>query len=413
MIIRKTVVSLIAASVLFTACGGGDGGDDGGVTPGVGDKPTFTTTSPRSYDVVAGSKKSINLAIGKSNMYPSGEFAYRYAVIDKPGSIEIDEGRGIIIYAAPEGSDKLSIQVTAQALTDAGENLGSVSDPITIEFNPVAIPDTVGVKPHPITKALGDYHKNTQPDYDNVIGPDGLEWADGPNVKPGVNFTYQDAADECARTTGFRIPSINELLNLVDYSKAAKGTFNLGPIIPDGTNEFETHDMILVWAEPEYGRDMYFGEDSGVAVYLEAQQPLPVRCVKGDKADAQHLIHSDNRDYTYDETTKLEWSPPLPASTVCSTFSSPHRDATGAAPHINYRVPTINEIRSVIEYGGVSSLITGTQLQVSSSTSYIDVNGTAAGVWKLYLNQNGLSDKLSIGAGQPDTTENVICVRDM
>jgi hypothetical protein len=396
MKIRKSVISLVAAAILFTACGGGGGSSS---SSGGSDTTLPTFTSPSSYNVIAGTRKAIKLTLSKPII--DNRYVYKFNVVEKPASIELtNDQRGVITYTVPEVPENLTIKVTVQATNTDGNLVGSPSEPFSITFKPVSLPTEV-IKPLPVVKDVAAYHKNGQ--Y-NVVGPR-LIWEDSNKVKPADILTYQAAVNYC-EDRGWRVPALSELLGLIDYSKATDNE----PRIPDVFTKKMTGG---IWAEKENGRYIQFSESKGTFNYADESQNFAVRCVKGEK-ESEHVIYSDpNIDYTYDATTKLEWAPFQEPGTECTTFQSEHLDANGnPTPHGDYRVPTINELLSVMSNGDLPYTFSQGKSPFLSSTDYLDENGTKHGVYMIQLDPTA-NDKYTIaGYGKLDDRK-VFCVRDM
>jgi len=421
------LTSLVAASVLFTACGGGgdDGGGGGGDETPTGTKPVFT--SPDSYKVVAGQKKAVTLTVGENVIDPNDVFEFVITDKSQAPDTRIDSKWGVIKYTAPAGDSPVSITVTAKRLEG-----GAVSDPMTITFTPVD-PATITEAKKPVkTGAAADSNSSgiertflrDGTTLLNVKGPTGLIWADHDdtlNDKRAVS--YLDADDYCnglgTMGGGWRMPNKDELLNLIDYSKPpykADGDTVINPaMITQNTNKngFE-NSLVNVWATQEFGKYIYIGENAASMNYTSADNVIPVRCVKGPEASREHLIHSDIYNYTYDETTKLEWSPAssntmstAEAITYCSDLESPH---DGVA-HTDFRLPSINELRSIVENGTMSDYITNGNRLIISSTPFVDENSSIdAGVfWRIVLREDGTP---IIGA-TAENAHQISCVRDM
>ncbi len=410
---RKSVVlsSLVAATLLFSACGGGDDNETptAGVTTGT--KPEFV--SPNTYNVVAGERKAITLTVGENIINTEGS-KFKFEIVDKseaPSTL-IDESTGVIKYTAPsEGSAKITVKATRILEGDA------VSDNFVITFNTMLPSAVTVVKPYK-TGADEDagtgnidrvFTRNSSINY-NVQDPSGLQWADSAGEKAKLaQLTYDAANDYCEEelTGEWRVPNKDELMNLIDYSKPGRA-----PMVND---LFEV-SLVNTWATPEFGKNIYVGENNGMIFYSN-NSVLSVRCVLGDEADRKHLIHSDLLGYTYDENTKLEWSPassdPMIATegaTYCSDLASSHDD-----PHTGFRLPSINEFRSVVENGTVSDFITKGNRQLISSTPYVDENGTklANNTWRLVLREDGTVAIGAGGAGEGGDPSRISCVKDM
>ncbi len=406
----KSIVlsSLVATAVLFGGCS-----DDDNKTPTVvvptGEKPVFV--SPNTYNVVAGQRKAVTLTVGENIINTVGN-KFKFEIVDnsEAPSTRIDENTGVITYTAPaEGSAKIIVKATR--ILEGN----SMSDDFVITFSTMSPNGITVVKPYKTGADADAGTENidrnfTESEGLNVKGPLDLEWADAGWDRANTDrLTYDAAYDYCKNEVEprgeWRVPNKDELLNLINYSKySSEGR-------PSIVNDLFQLSLTNTWATPEFGKNIYVSENSGMLTYAD-DQILAVRCVLGPQANREHLIHSDGRGYTYDENTGLEWSSAsselmtaTEGATYCSSLESRHNPI-----HTNFRLPSINEFRSIVENGTVSDFITKGNRQLISSTPYVDENGTIPenNTWRLILREDGT---VLIGAG--DYASNISCVKDM
>ncbi len=414
---KKSILlsSILAGTLLFTACGGD--GDKKDPAPIVGDKPTFT--SPSSYTVVAGEKKSITLTTGE-NVIGAGEPLYDFEIVDKGDAIiaKVNE-IGVLLYTAPAAGTTQTIKVTATK-----DN--ATSDPYEITFTSVAKDSVTATKPLKTGAADGGFglDRNFTKNGVVVVDPRGKEWADGVFTanasSTGVSFgdagaTYKTASDSCTGKGGnWRLPTIDELYDNIDFSKVSQS-----PMV----DEAFTVNLLTSWAQEAYGKRVYMGNNYGSINYpAEDDIKIQVRCVNAPQQNANnHVVYTNDYGFTYDLSSALEWSPAsadlLPiagdgststAAEYCETLNT---TAINELNELGWRVPNINELRSVIEDGTISNFITKGAREFASSTPYNDFNTTAqAANWGIILRENGT---VLIGAGYQDTPKRVICVRDL
>jgi hypothetical protein len=427
---RKSIIlsSLVATAVLFSACGGDDNKTPAVQSP-TGTKPAFV--SPNTYNVVAGQRKAVTLTVGENIINTEGS-KFKFELVDKteaPSTI-IYESTGVIEYTAPVDGAAKSIIVKATRILEGD----AVSDNFVITFNSILPSDVAIVKPYK-TGADEDattgnidrnFIRNESIGY-NIQDPSGLQWANTAGGKAKLaQLTYRDAEDYCENELdgAWRVPNKDELLNLIDYSKPGRAPmFNDLVNVPDNLLVDTWVSLTNTWATPELDKkNIFVGENNGMIIFSN-NNVLSVRCVLGNEVDRKHLIHSDLLGYTYDENTKLEWSPAsndtmtaTEGTTYCSNLASTHDN-----PHTGFRLPSINEFRSIVENGTVSDFITKGNRQLISSTPYVDENGTklADNTWRLVLREDGA---VAIGAGggnKPDGTPGdgdpgrISCVKDM
>ncbi len=403
----KSIVlsSLVATAVLFSGC------SDDDKTPAVvepsGTIPQFV--SPTTYNIVAGQRKAVTLTVGEDIINKDGN-KFKFEFVDKteaPSTL-IDANTGVIKYTAPTDDSAKSITVKATRILEGN----SQSAPFMITFSAMSQGSITTVKPYK-TGAVEDaetgniertFIRDSSINY-NVQDPSGLQWADASGEKAKLaSLTYLGANDYCEKELvgDWRVPNKDELMNLIDYSKPGRAQM---------INDLFSIELVNTWATPEFGKEIYVGENNGM-IWYSNNSNLAVRCVLGTEADRKHLIHSDLLGYTYDENTKLEWSPAssdmmtaTEGDAYCTALASSHD-----VPHTDFRLPSINEYRSVVENGTVSDFITKGNRQLISSTPYVDENGTkiADNTWRLVLKEDGT---VAIGAGSD--ANRISCVKDM
>ncbi len=415
---KKSILlsSILAGTLLFTACGGGGNDGKAGPNPIVGTKPTFT--SPSSYTVVAGQKKSITLTTGE-NVVSNGNSLYNFKIVDKgDATIAKVNEEGVLLYTAPAAGTTQIIKVTATK-----DN--ATSDPYEITFTAVDASSVVAVKPLKTGATDGEFgsDRNFTKNGVIVVDPRGREWPDGPfntnAASTGVSFgdtgaTYKTASDSCSGQVGnWRLPTIDELYDNIDFSRVSQSSMIESVFV---------ENLLTSWAQEAYGKRVYMGNNYGSINYpAEDDIKIQVRCVNAPKNTNTHVVYTNEYGFTYDLSSDLEWSPAstnfLPiagaegvttAAEYCETLNT---TAVNQLNEKGWRVPNINELRSIIEDGTVSNFITKGAREFASSTPYSDFNATAKPAnWGIILRENGT---VLIGAGYQDSEKKVICVRDL
>ena len=375
---KKIFVSLITASLLFTACGGGGGGGET-KTPTTG-KPVFNSSiNGSTYKAVAGQRKFVTLPIGKNLINPDGEFLYKFKIVDAGGAAaEIDpDNLGYLSYTAP------ATPGTKQSVIVSVSEKGVESDPITINFETVAS-SAAPVEKIKILKTgqSGDDTANTAVERiftetadgkHNIVDPTGLTWADAGAFVKMTNYEYSSAKDWC-ETRGWRLPTAGELLNLIDYGQPYNNNDDTMLQINDAPNNYGfTTRHQYSWAEKVGGKNMFVHNVTGKNM-TENVKEMTFRCVKGDKIESEHFIATDAVDDTYDLSTGLQWSKASVSQQTAAEATAYCSEHTNQNGHNDWRVPTINELRSLIEADGVSAGIMGESLSLISSTHVSDKN---------------------------------------
>ncbi len=410
------LISLAAASILFTACGGG-GGTTPTPTPVQGSDLTFVT-STETVNVMKDQFKSMRVSLGTS-LLVLGEYEYDFTITDKSTNItfaQIDAKQGRLLFLAPSGEgETCSITVTA---TDKSNGTGSV----TLNFVTV---DGSNVSQSAVIKtgddadgAYGEPRNFTKESlFSNVSGVNNLIWADKvTNVEDNViGETYLDAKDHCELTvTGmddgsWRLPTVSELLDTVNYGK----------VVNAGTKVYDNFDVEILtsWAEKVNGREFYLHNVSATITENLTNSKFMTRCVKEDVGyidTTEHLIYVDkNIEDTFDLSTGFQWSP-VEMMAVANDVAKNYCEASMRGGHDNWRLPNINELRSVVENGSISSYITsGTQL--ISGTAYNDGDDSTSLNWGIWLNPDVTASVAQMYTVDLETSEAnnfpVTCVR--
>jgi len=368
MKINTIMVSLVTASVLFTACGGGggSGGDSGGDSGGeITSKPVIKLKKTE-FNVIANQSKSIAIPLDKVIVNTDdGTSLYKYTITDNGGaSVRLDSTNfGFLKYTNNNSAtDTVKLQVSRDGL---------VSDEVALTFNVVDKSTAQEVKVLKTGQGAGDagedrnFTRNLTTSL-NVIDIFNLEWLDN-NDASEDQITYTAAKYDC-ENLGFRLATEDELLNLIDYNASSYKTYM--------TNNIFDKKLLSSWAEDSNGEKILISFTTGMRTDLVDKAQY--RCVKGDKLDREHLIFTDKLiGDTYDLSTKLQWRAVpkndgaktfVDAVTYCSAL-----DATHERHHTGWRVPTINELRSIVENNnGVPPSIAGAGYDLLSSTSVID-----------------------------------------
>lgn len=348
MNIKHITISMAAVAVLFTACGGGGGGTiDDGTTPA--ESAVSIQNSVKSFKAVAGEDKYVSMSTGKFLILNEAPFnplnLFRVVSVDSGATAEFDEvddssgnNYGILTFsAATPGNYNVVVNVKNSVGTSADTTFSFevVAESIADSTTRVAV---LGVGRSNFTRGeTTDYHVK-----DNDTG---LSWFDSESTDL-TSRTYSTAKEKCKLP--WRLPTLHEVLDIVDYSNP-----NNDPMLPDSfTKKFE-----YIWAEDNNGQNLYVNLNGtyGVSSIDTSGEPLPYRCVKGDKYNTSHLIATNpGTGATYDYTTGLMWSK---ADSVVGL--------SGAAEYCNgrinentgWRLPTINELRSITENGLMPSKI--------------------------------------------------------
>jgi len=362
MKIKNTMISLVAVSALFTAtaCGGdGESGEkkDPEPTEQVGAMKVQKTT----YNVLSGQRTTLSILTGDKYIdLTKGVSNYTYSVTDKGTATFADfdrDGYGILTYTNSGATDTITIKIEG----------GGKSSTETLIFNAI---EEANVKADSILKtgqSEDDY--GVQRDFlrdsttkfavkDNV---NNLTWNDlATNTEVGRNVSYIQAKKEC-ENRGLRLPTIEELYSTVLYKS-------------DNFKNNMLDDVFKIrpafsWADGESMMNYSLG-------YIAGSGIAEFRCVTGGNDVVEHVIMTDKVTAdAYDLSTKLQWS----KATETMIFSDAKEfceNKTNEWGHSGWKLPTINQLRSLVDNGTISGAVIGNKNNLLSSTKVEDQNMT-------------------------------------
>jgi hypothetical protein len=316
-----------------------------------------------------------------------------------------DKYNGILTYWAD-----YNIGTTQEVVVEASDANGWKSKPLTLVFKTVS-KDNISkidiIKTGANDAGIG-VSREFKSDIDNntVIDPFGNIWENILEGKSAESNFYIMAKNRCEilrltnKGTNWRVPTSDELLNLIDYSKTS-GSSML-------SDEFNSTDITL-WAESEVGKYLVVSTTNGLVYEVKSTDRYPVRCINAPKRDTIHVVSSEVglNAITHDFSTGLKWSPMSKglynidqnASTYCAQYDG------GSG----WRLPSINEIRSIEENGTISSNIMGNSTRIVSSTPYnnIDTNAKTANYIVVYDDNS-----VKLGVDYTDTLYRITCVKE-
>lgn len=356
--------------------------------------------------VVEGMKKDIQLSSNREDV--------SYTFIDNTQApiTELNPNTGVLIYRSDSNTANSSDEITVQAV-DANGNKSNV---LTLTFNIVSA--TVAVNREVVQTGADDNGSGlarvfTENSAGNIVDPLGNEWENDLSGDKLEAFNYLSAElNRCetlniTSTTGanWRLPSKDELLNLIDYSKSAGNSMLDSPFVESN---------LTLWAKTSNEKYYSFSQTSGLVYEASIIDKYPVRCINAPVDTARHVVSTDRfTDITYDFSTGLQWSPMVErlkfvddvnqtASEYCSTFDG------GSG----WRLPSFNEVRSIVENDTISTLIFGNNNIMISSTRYPNSDTTAKDAnYLIRIDENGIY----YGAGYVDdeTIYPISCVKEI
>jgi len=388
----------IATCGLFLGCGD---------TSNNTSKPFTITTHPSTIKLIAGMKKDILLNSDIPNI--------EYEILDSNGNAVLYNNQ-LILRA--DNSENGTRYVKIKALNPIK------NDSSLIELSYSIIPVNTILPTMKIIKTGADdggfgidrnftLTKSNNTEY--VVDPLGNQWTISTEKKPFEIKTYLAATTECQilkslnKNSNWQIPTKDELLNLIDYSKKS-GTNMIESIFGD-------KNINSTWAKSENGKNLVVSQYNALINYIDTYnfQKYPVRCINPKIKDKTHIVSTDRgTGETYDYSTGLIW---LPIQEKRKLIDENNETAFEYCENLNFnnktgwRLPNINELRSINEDGMISYFIRGINTVLVSSTPYNDGsnNNEQKAYYSLFI-QNGIP---TTGISPANNSYGISCIRNI
>ena len=396
---NKILISIALATTLFIGCGGG--------TSSSTSEPMLTINTSGNILIVQNMKKSVKLNIDKKDV--------RFEIVNKPKgiSVELQSFGGILTYWAedPVGSvHKISVR--------AVDDKGWESKPLTLPFEIVSknISPTIEVLSTGVDGDIGkarNFTSFTKNSKEFVIDPFENIWDKKLDAKDLESKLYIYAKNRCEilrltnKDTFWRVPTVDELLNLVDYSKVS-GESMLDEVFDKST--------LSTWANSDDDRYFVVSASAGIVNEVEYLDKYPIRCINAPIKSTQHVVSTETglNGSTFDFSTGLKWSPMTKDSfrkILDDVNQSAAEYCTSYDGASGWRLPNINEVRSLVVNDTISSdILKGNNVIFSSTPLKVkDVNARKA---FYYL---GLELGKAIISVSPDTNISypITCVKEI
>lgn len=348
---KNQIFISLAASFLLLGCGSGTSSSS---------KPKSDIVASRSDTilVVEGMKKDVVLSSDRKNTW--FEFVDRESV---PQGTELSKYTGRLIFRALNSVDSVE-KISVRAVDDSGWK----SEPLTLTFKTLSSgigANRVFIKTGADDNGTGEERSFTKTDNGYIKDPFGNVWENNITGKLAVPKIYLVSELRCELLrsmnsgSNWRVPTVDELLNLINYGKST------------GTNMLDDafDDINLTsWAKPKDENQLIVSQLSGLIFNTSIVDKYPVRCINAKEEEAPHVVSTDRiSDITHDFSTNLMWSSSSPnpmkvtdAINYCKQYDS------GSG----WRLPSFNEVRSIVEGDTISTLIMGNSKTVVSATPY-------------------------------------------
>lgn len=387
---NKIFISL-ATSFLLLGCGGG--------TSSIS-KPNkdIVASGTGTILVVEGMKKDVVLSSDRENA--------RFEFVDKeniPSGTELSRYTGVLTFRALTGVGNIE-NISVRAVDDSGWKSAN----LTLVFKTVSSDGVVQksyIKTSVDDDSAGLERSFVKTDDGYVKDSFGNVWENNITGKLAEPKMYLLSELRCEmlhqmnKNSNWRVPTADELLNLIDYGK------EFGTNMLDDT--FEDINL-TTWAKTEGENQLMFSPLSGLLFNAEVLDKYPVRCINAPENKTDHVVSTDRfSDITYDFSTSLMWSPmsqdKYSIESNASEYCAGYNTLNG-----QWRLPSINEVRSIVENGSVSYGIIGQNTIIPSSTLLNNSDANARESHYVLL-VDGETSKVSVSYS--DTLYPITCVK--
>lgn len=234
------------------------------------------------------------------------------------------------------------------------------------------------------------------PEKIEVVGFAGLMWSldDPPETDWNSAVSYCENLS-LGGYSDWRLPNIYELSSLIDYTKS--------PLASDFSELYGT----FYWSSTKSTDSAIWCVDfnDGSIGFSNSDSNLPL-CARGDSVDRTPSFQDNGDNSTTDLTTGLMWQKTDSMEELQWENASAYCDNLTLAGYNDWRLPDINELRSIINYTGSSPYIDTTYFSTSSSSYWSSTTYSSYSAW---------SADFDSGVDSQNTSYNnsyVRCVRD-
>ncbi len=370
--------------------------------------PFTIFTSSSDYFVVEGMKKDIRLQSKLDGV--------RFEIVDQSnsGDFELFKNSGILIFRAAE--DASTAKMETISIVGILEN-GRKSDILKLSFKTVSRDITPSIK---VLKTGGDdggfgIDRDFQVDLNgDIVDPLGNTWAESSDKKLNEVNSYVGASLKCEVLSiidnrEWRLPTADEVLNIIDYSKESGSSMV--------ENIFENQTLIYTWAMPKNGKNVIVSLNSAILATVDnysGGQNYTSRCISSPENGSRHIVSTDRgNNITYDFSTGLKWSRAVGDYRLIDDINQSAFEYCSSLglDGGNWRLPNINELRSVVESENMSTFIRDNATILISSTPYSDRNTTARRAhYALYIREDGI---VGTGIEYADNLYDITCVKNI
>jgi len=226
----------------------------------------------------------------------------------------------------------------------------STTDSVTImASHPTPVPDTGQIASYTTTTGEDSDYTQNPPSYadngdetitDNVTG---LVWQkQNDTTIRGWGIAYTFCTNPSLTGSGWRLPSVNELMSIVDYGLSSSAV---------NTTYFPATQSYDYWSSTTdagaTGAAWTVSFTDGMLTTSSMAQQYYVRCVRGAGSVA---VFIDNGDGTVtDAVTNLTWQAQDDATTKTWESALTYCEGSSLGGHNDWRLPNVKELRSIVD----------------------------------------------------------------
>ncbi len=217
-----------------------------------------------------------------------------------------------------------------------------------------------------------------------------LQWQDDTDANT-TKRNWEEATEYCESLplggyNDWRLPSIKELLTLIDYSKNHPSVTD---VVFQNTAPYYYASSTTNARDAQYAWVIPFNHGLSSSHYQKIHDSN-VRCVRGEQLDDLNFSRDYATEIVTESVTNLQWQDNEDAKNILKTFSDAidYCEDLTLANNDDWRLPNQNELLSILDYTTYDSAIESTFQNISStrpyrsSTSYANASTTQA--WSVY-----------------------------
>jgi hypothetical protein len=379
-----------------------------GSTSSSGQKKDSSLLTPSIWDtilVVEDMKKDVQIF---TNRDTTNNITFTILNRQASDSVTINPYSGVVKYWAEN-----SVGSTKSVTIEAKDSKGWKSDPLTLIFKTVSSNSSTKLSVLKTGADDGGAGKDRIFDHNSdntIVDPLGNIWENKLEDKQLKNSIYFVAENRCEilrlmnKDSHWRVPTVDEMINLIDYSKVSDSS-----MLDDA---FEDINMTSWVQQPSDNEYQVVAQSNGLPLKVNLIDKFPVRCINAPKIQQKHLIASASglNSITYDFSTNLKWSPMTEELYTIEQNATQYCTQYSGDGLLGWRLPSINELRSVIEDGYIADSILQGNRAVISATPYNNSDKNAKlSNYSLFIDQKG---DISQSISYIDTSYHLTCVKE-